>query len=293
MNAISMFQLDSFSIIGDPRKVNTTNEDFIIFNDQKSMPIHYSPTRLETTVFSVCLAGYTRIMVNMQEYYVSPGTILIALPDQIVQTLEISDDYQCTCIALSRSYSDEVYAKLKVMLPFFFYTKEYPCLSLKGNELNFIMEYYNMFWERLNDEMQDIPREVLISLLVAMFYEIYNIYRNRQPRSMDRKNRKEVLFDHFMRLLSAHYKRERSVNFYAKELFLTPKHLSSVVKSVSGRTAGEWIDNFVIFEAKSLLKSSQKNIQEISDELNFANQSFFGKYFKHYTGMSPKDYRRK
>ena len=88
-------------------------------------------------------------------------------------------------------------------------------------------------------------------------------------------------------------KQERSVNYYAKELFLTPKHLSSVVKEVSGKTAGEWIDNFVLFEAKSLLRSSQKNIQEIADELNFANQSFFGKYFKHYTGMSPKEYRRK
>ena len=95
-----------------------------------------------------------------------------------------------------------------------------------------------------------------------------------------------------MRLLSEAYIKELRVNYYAKELFLTPKHLSSVVKEVSGKTAGEWIDVFVIFEAKSLLKSSQKNIQEISDELNFANQSFFGKYFKHYTGMSPKEYRK-
>ncbi len=61
-----------------------------------------------------------------------------------------------------------------------------------------------------------------------------------------------------------------------------------VVKEVSGKTVGEWIDELVILEAKALLNSSSMNIQEIADRLNFANQSFFGKYFKHYTGMSPK-----
>ena len=85
---------------------------------------------------------------------------------------------------------------------------------------------------------------------------------------------------------------ERSVKFYADQLCLTPKHLSGVVKEVSGKTVGEWIDELVILEAKALLNSSSMNIQEIADRLNFANQSFFGKYFKHYTGMSPKEYRK-
>jgi len=293
MNAMTMFQLEAFPVLQDPKKVSTINKDFIIFNDLRSMPIYSTPTRLETSVFCVCLNGFTRITVNMQEYYIGPGSIMVALPDQIIQSMEISDDYQCACIAVSRDYTDEAFAKLKIMLPFYFYTKEYPCLNLKGEELNHIMEYYNMFWERIDEVENECYRDILINLFVTMMYEIYNIYRRRLPRTMARKNRKEVLFDQFMRMLSDNYRLERSVNYYAKELFLTPKHLSSVVKEVSGKTAGEWIDNFVIFEAKSLLKSSQKNIQEIADELNFANQSFFGKYFKHYTGMSPKDYRRK
>ena len=70
------------------------------------------------------------------------------------------------------------------------------------------------------------------------------------------------------------------------------KHLSGVVKEVSGKTAGEWIDNFVILEARALLKSSEMSVQEIAEYLHFANQSFFGQYFKHYVGMSPKEYRR-
>ena len=89
------------------------------------------------------------------------------------------------------------------------------------------------------------------------------------------------------------YKQERSVAFYADKLCVTAKYLSLISKEVSGQPAGNWIDEYVILEAKTLLKSSQMSIQEIADSLNFANQSFFGKYFKHHTGISPKEYRKR
>ena len=65
-----------------------------------------------------------------------------------------------------------------------------------------------------------------------------------------------------------------------------------MVKEISGRTAGEWIENYVTVEAKVLLRSTDLTIQEIASRLNFTNQSFFGKYFKHQTGMSPSEYRK-
>ena len=93
--------------------------------------------------------------------------------------------------------------------------------------------------------------------------------------------------------VSTNFVKERSVIFYADQLFLTPKHLSRVIKEVSGRSAGEWIDEQVILEAKARLKTSSLTVQEISDQLGFPNQSFFGKYFKRHVGMSPSDYRKK
>ena len=102
----------------------------------------------------------------------------------------------------------------------------------------------------------------------------------------------EEQFRQFMRLVTEHCKQERSVSFYAGEMCLSSKHLSAVVKRISGRTAGEWIDSLVILEAKVMLKSSEASIQEIAEELHFANQSFFGKYFKQHAGMSPKAYRK-
>ena len=99
------------------------------------------------------------------------------------------------------------------------------------------------------------------------------------------------LVERFIELVQDHYREERLIGFYANKLCITPKYLSKLVKEHTGRSAGEWIENHVILEARALLQSSDKTIQQIAVLLNFPNQSFFGKYFKRATGMSPKQYR--
>ena len=80
--------------------------------------------------------------------------------------------------------------------------------------------------------------------------------------------------------------------YFANRLGIAPKHVSMVVKKVSGRTASDWIDEYVVLEAKQMLRTTTLTVQEVSRELNFANQSFFGKYFKKHVGMSPSEYRQ-
>lgn len=95
----------------------------------------------------------------------------------------------------------------------------------------------------------------------------------------------------FLKQLQTHHKQERKLEFYADKLCLSAKYLSQTIKNSSGKTAGEWIDEYVMLEAKALLKSTNMTIQQISDELNFPSQSFFGKFFKRLAGLSPKAYR--
>ena len=96
--------------------------------------------------------------------------------------------------------------------------------------------------------------------------------------------------DQFLALVQQNFRKERFLEFYASKLEVTPKHLSRTIKKQTGYTAVEWIERYVILEAKVLLKSSNLNIQQIADELNFPSQSFFGKYFKKLTGVSPKEF---
>ena len=105
------------------------------------------------------------------------------------------------------------------------------------------------------------------------------------------RSRNEEYFNQFMGVLARHYMQQRSVGFYAGQLNLTPKYLTTLIKRISGLSVSEWIDNYVIIEAKTLLKYSTMSIQEIAYYLNFPNQSFFGSYFKRNTGMSPSQYK--
>ncbi len=105
------------------------------------------------------------------------------------------------------------------------------------------------------------------------------------------KSSGEALCARFMELLSAHYKRERYVAFYASKLCVSSKYLTTVVTKFSGKSPREWIKNETIREIEWMLRYTQISIKEIAYRFNFPNQSFFGKYFKSQKGVSPKRYR--
>ena len=137
--------------------------------------------------------------------------------------------------------------------------------------------------------------EWINGLIAATIYKVGDIlthYLTEHPEvDSPIHNRAEEYFRQFTELLGEHYKHERSVGFYARQLCITPKYLTTLIKRISGKSVSEWIDNYVILEAKTLLKYSNMSVQEISYQLNFPNQSFFGCYFKRLTGMSPSQYK--
>ena len=280
------------SLIHHLPKIDFIGNDFAIFDDIKDMPLSLYPTRLNAACLAVCNRGWCRMNINLQDYEMKEGMLAVILPEQIVQQGERSTDFSGSFIAVSRDFMDMVIPTMQQLFPMFFMIKERPCMSISPEELQSFREYHSFLWSKVKLKDNPYRKEITQGLLMALFYEIYNIYQGHVVQERIPKSRKEDLFERFIRSITESYKNERSVSFYADKMFLTAKHLSTVVKEVSGKTAGEWIDSLVILEAKALLKSSELSIQEIADELHFANQSFFGKYFKHHTGLSPKEYRR-
>ena len=102
----------------------------------------------------------------------------------------------------------------------------------------------------------------------------------------------DVLTKQFLELVKSNFKRERQLQFYADKMCITTRYLSRIVKECTGASASDWIERYVVLEARALLKSSNMTIQQVSNELSFPSQTFFGKYFKRRVGMSPKEYRR-
>ena len=117
------------------------------------------------------------------------------------------------------------------------------------------------------------------------------MYKNRLQNTKEHLSRNEQIYKNFTQLVVQNYSQTRNVSWYADKLKIAHSHLCTIVKQVTGNTCIEIISRMVIMDAKSQLKSTTFSIQEISDSLNFANMSFFGKYFKRYVGMSPLAYR--
>lgn len=166
-------------------------------------------------------------------------------------------------------------------------------LSFTDEQIRELGEYYALFFRTLACPEAPFRTEAFRCLIAAAIYRIGAIFFSKVKTGSNRptNNRREALFERFMQLLEEHHVSERNVAFYADHLFLTPKHVSKVILEVSGKTPTQWIDEYVVLEAKSLLKYSNLTIQEIADYLNFSTQSVFGKYFKHKTGLSPREYK--
>ena len=134
--------------------------------------------------------------------------------------------------------------------------------------------------------------QIIKNLVISTAFECLDILTEKciEPQG---SNRKKALFNAFLQKVEEEHREHHSVKHYADELFVTPKYLSTVVEEMSGKGAKQWIDEYIALDAKVLLQSSQKDIQEISNELNFIDVGFFGKFFKRMTGMTPKAFREK
>ena len=134
------------------------------------------------------------------------------------------------------------------------------------------------------------------SLLTSFLYVLVDFWMARLSVAQKQESRSSArmnqVFERFIALVTEYHTTERGMAFYADKLCLTPKYLSKLVKQATGRSAPDWIDSFVILEAKNLLKYSDKTIKEIVFALHFPNQSVFYKFFKAHTGMTPSEYRK-
>ena len=284
----------------DADNIDVVDNDIALFDTESVISLYNGPTKLEVLTVGLCLEGTGTFKISLREFQLCPGLMVIALPNQIIEQRYFSHDFKGIFFAVSKIGRAscsllETLPKIGNVLSLFFYLKDYPCFDLTPHEQEVVKEYHAFIRKRLRNKEALYRREVVMGLMQGFFFELCTIFTNHAPANattMKNKSRKEYIFERFYESLVESYQSERSVKYYADQLCLTPKHLSGVVKEVSGKTVGEWIDELVILEAKALLNSSSMNIQEIADRLNFANQSFFGKYFKHYTGMSPKEYRK-
>ena len=275
-------------------------ENELIIDDQEhTIPngkfrIHRFPIRLDGLYIGLRKKGKARFSINLKEFDVGPNDLLICSPGDLMQATPQDGVHLTQSIMVSSHFLKEMYISLNSFMPFFASQKEHPVFHLTDGEMEELKSHFNMIKSTVQSD--DYFRiDITKRLLAAYLYKLGSIlYRHRpelQAEAAKPLKREEILFKEFIKLVSENHRKERRVDFYAERLFLSPKHFSTVIKKVSGKTAGQWIDDYVILEAKTLLKYSAMSIQEVAYYMYFPNPSFFGKYFRHHTGMSPSEYK--
>ena len=272
--------------------VEAIDRDFAVLDDIIELPFFEYPTKISVAVLTICLKGTFEVSIDLKRHVVTENQTIIIRPDQILQYHHISDDFSGRFIVMSQNFLDTIIVNIGDKYPLWFFLKNNPVSQCSRQEIDIFMDYYTMLDKTV--KMKDNPnRKGTVQYLLLAFH---NVLKNNPQRRQDAQkamySRKNEIFESFYKLIKQHHKEHRTVAFYADKLCLTPKYLTTVIREVSGTTAHDWINEYVILSAKALLKSTAMTIQEISNELSFANQSFFGKYFKQYVGMTPMEYRK-
>lgn len=280
------------SVKGIGNDILIDNTEFKL--SKNSGHIYKYPLRLDGLLLGICEKGYSKFSVNLKEFSTGPNDLILCVPGDLVQAEGMEGIHKAQTILVSSHFLKETYISLNSFAPFFTARKDKPIFHLTDMEVNEMNSYFKTLEEAiLSDDYFRV--ETVKRLLAAYIYKIGSIiYRHRPDLQEDASQplkREEVLFKQFIDALGKYHCKERRVDFYAEQLYLSPKHFSTAIKKVSGKTAGQWIDDYVIQEIKALLKYSTMNIQEVAFYMNFPNSSFFGKYFKQHTGMSPSEYK--
>ena len=257
------------------------------------------PFRFDGFIIFFLRRGHFRVDLNLNTFELKEHSVLMVVPGNIVKLSSPVDsrlvDTELIFALVSREFMSGIRFDFNKVFQEGLHMWDNPCISLDGDDLKLAEDYFNLA-RTIVVSHRNNKLEVMGSLLTSFLYVLVDFWMARLSVAQKQESRSSArmnqVFERFIALVTEYHTTERGMAFYADKLCLTPKYLSKLVKQATGRSAPDWIDSFVILEAKNLLKYSDKTIKEIVFALHFPNQSVFYKFFKAHTGMTPSEYRK-
>jgi AraC family transcriptional activator of pobA len=248
------------------------------------------PHRTNYYGIGICLAGEARLTANLETYEIIPDCLIAMSPHVIKQWHFKSDDFRSFAILFSKNFLNSSGETLTDRFPFFESVARHIFLLSSTNAEN--LKRFVQFIKEKSDRDNKFSDEVTRSLINGLLYEVASLYEEFSLNMEAVQTRSQLLAADFKKLVNQNFNKERSVSFYAEQLFITPNHLTETVSAVTGRTPGAWIAEAVVLEASVLLHNPALTVAQIAEYLHFSDQSAFGKYFKNLKGLSPVAYRK-
>lgn len=259
---------------GDKEKL----ENLMLFN---------TPMLLEEARIGLIRRGEADYTFNLMPYHLTANTLVFLNRGSIIEIQDVSDDFEIAGISLSDYLLTSSFGS-RQGIPLINQHSEL-FIHASDDEMEVVENLLQTAWKVMHQK--DFSREAVGSIFAALLYFVSDLHDKKVDQQHQNISHSNELFNKFIRLVNQHSHQERQLAFYADKLFLTQRYLGTLIKHESGKTAKEWIDKAVMTDAQVLLKHSDKTIAEISNELSFANPSFFCKYFRRLMGLSPQEYR--
>ena len=249
---------------------------------------HY-PQRVHGCLFLLCVRGECEVSIHLSEHTVKKNNIIIILPNTFVHVHRQSNDCQFYIAGFNKDLLNST-GSFSSTINYLSSLIDSPVITLQPEVTDLFKDYFMLLVKMGRMESIHPNKELTSSILLTLLHGVGSIHRNIDTNKRT-FNRGEEIVKRLVQHIIKHYNKERRVSFYADLLHISPQHLSTTVNKVTGKTVTDIIAKLVITDAEAKLKSTDLTIQEIAYSLNFPDISFFGKYFKRYTGMSPKQYR--
>ncbi len=265
------------------------HKDIVMVNNFSDMSLFSHPVRLKATTVLVCLKGVIDCNINLHRFLITRDHMLINFAGDIIH-LNKAENIVGYAIIISEEFLQRIQLDFRFRAQSYLNLRDNGPIAVPHDELAYLKPYYDL----LKKNMEEGNTEVIKGLTLALSYTITSLLHKYQPSSHGTEKdtpRIEHIFNKFMNLLGTYHAKERSLQFYADKMCLTPKYVSAAIKTFSGKSALNWINEYVSLEAEMMLRYTDMSVQEIAYSLNFPTQSAFGKYFKKMVGTSPKQYR--
>lgn len=296
VNIRELKHLSQGSIVND----NLSDDLFVAeMHYESKMDIIEYPCRFHGYMAFFCIKGEFEVEINLKKFTIRKDSMFIYTPGNIVRVTNIDprekESVHFVVVAISEDLMSSTRFDFSKLYNESLRLLESPCVVINEKEREMCKKYFELAEEVSSLGMPN-TRESVAALISSVFYLMGALWTDRLTEAKKKDDnvstRSRIILEDFLLLVRDNHTKERSLSFYADKLYLTPKYLSKLIKSVSGKSAHEWIDSFVILEAKNLLKYSDMSIKSIVYELNFPNQTTFYRFFKTKTGMTPSEYRK-
>lgn len=246
-----------------------------------------SPFLLEDYRIGMVMRGHMHGRVNLREHTMQAGSLVFVTPGTIIEPIEASDDFLLEGMGLS---ADKFLIAHGGQLPELFNGHIHDGRKvLTLTEQALFSDMLALLHKIMG--VTDMNTNSIYHMVTSITHYVNQLFTNA-PNDVYPSHKKD-LFNRFLHLVNLYGHREHQLSFYAERLCITSRYLGTIIQATSGVRAKDWIDRAVITQAKVMLRHSDRQTAQIADELNFANVSFFCKYFKRLTGLSPQAYRQK